>query len=160
MTSATPPTVYFKPPAVPDLEKVSCADFMEFQDALKKSRVIDDKIVYELNATVPTDSFARGINVSERCESLYKQLRSAYASRDSAIKRCVSDTQKKVEEMRKLHESDPNNTDLLKRLRKIQSSLRLLQSEINVEEVVKDRSLKVFYERCRSAYKPPENLGM
>jgi len=38
--------------------------------------------------------------------------------------------------------------------------LRLLQSEINVEEVVKDRSLKVFYERCRSAYKPPENIGL
>ncbi|XP_023225921.1 coiled-coil domain-containing protein 58-like [Centruroides sculpturatus] len=34
--------------------------------------------------------------------------------------------------------------------------LRLMQNELNVEEVVKDRSLKVFYERCRSFYKPPD----
>uniref|UniRef100_A0A671DVX5 Protein MIX23 n=1 Tax=Rhinolophus ferrumequinum TaxID=59479 RepID=A0A671DVX5_RHIFE len=34
--------------------------------------------------------------------------------------------------------------------------LKWMQSELNVEEVVKDRSLKVFNERCRIHFKPPK----
>uniref|UniRef100_A0A3P8WJ17 Protein MIX23 n=1 Tax=Cynoglossus semilaevis TaxID=244447 RepID=A0A3P8WJ17_CYNSE len=34
--------------------------------------------------------------------------------------------------------------------------LKLMQSELNVEEVVNDRSLKVFNERCRIHYTPPK----
>uniref|UniRef100_A0A4W5LC86 Uncharacterized protein n=1 Tax=Hucho hucho TaxID=62062 RepID=A0A4W5LC86_9TELE len=33
--------------------------------------------------------------------------------------------------------------------------LKLMRSELNVEEVVNDRSLKVFSERCRTHYTPP-----
>ncbi|EDK97907.1 coiled-coil domain containing 58, isoform CRA_a [Mus musculus] len=32
-----------------------------------------------------------------------------------------------------------------------------MQSELNVEEVVNDRSWKVFNERCRVHFKPPKN---
>ncbi|XP_034643682.1 coiled-coil domain-containing protein 58 isoform X2 [Trachemys scripta elegans] len=35
--------------------------------------------------------------------------------------------------------------------------LKLMQSELNVEEVVNDRSWKVFNERCRIHYKPPKS---
>jgi hypothetical protein len=36
------------------------------------------------------------------------------------------------------------DVDVLKALRKEQTRLRLMQNELNVEEVIKDRSLKVF----------------
>uniref|UniRef100_A0A8C5BCK2 Mitochondrial matrix import factor 23 n=1 Tax=Gadus morhua TaxID=8049 RepID=A0A8C5BCK2_GADMO len=35
-------------------------------------------------------------------------------------------------------------------------NLKLMQSELNVEEVINDRSLKVFNERCRTHYTPPK----
>ncbi|KAJ7317904.1 hypothetical protein JRQ81_004066 [Phrynocephalus forsythii] len=35
-------------------------------------------------------------------------------------------------------------------------TLKLMKSELNVEEVVNDRSLKIFNERCRTHYKPPK----
>uniref|UniRef100_A0A8B9H350 Protein MIX23 n=1 Tax=Astyanax mexicanus TaxID=7994 RepID=A0A8B9H350_ASTMX len=35
--------------------------------------------------------------------------------------------------------------------------LKLMSSELNVEEVVKDRTLKVFVERCRIHFTPPKN---
>ncbi|KAL3204448.1 hypothetical protein MRX96_011461, partial [Rhipicephalus microplus] len=34
--------------------------------------------------------------------------------------------------------------------------IRLLRNELNVEEVVKDRSFKAFHDRCRLFYSPPE----
>jgi hypothetical protein len=46
-----------------------------------------------------------------------------------------------LKDERTLNDSD---LDVLKALRKEQSRLRLMQNELNVEEVVKDRSLKVF----------------
>uniref|UniRef100_A0A8C5Z2H4 Protein MIX23 n=1 Tax=Marmota marmota marmota TaxID=9994 RepID=A0A8C5Z2H4_MARMA len=38
-----------------------------------------------------------------------------------------------------------------------QELLKWMQSELNVEEVVNDRSWKVFNERCRIHFKPPKN---
>ncbi|CAG0885056.1 unnamed protein product [Cyprideis torosa] len=61
----------------------------------------------------------------------------------------------KVEELRKERESNPDDISLLRRLKAEQTKLRLLRAEVNVEEVVQDQSLKVFYERCRPHYKPP-----
>ncbi|XP_027621705.1 coiled-coil domain-containing protein 58 isoform X5 [Tupaia chinensis] len=100
---------------------VNCEEFAEFQiwklevqdqgvirELLKVMRTIDDRIVHELNTTVPTASFAGKIDASQTCKQLYE-------------------------------------------------SLKWMQSELNVEEVVNDRSWKVFNERCRIHFKPPKN---
>lgn len=34
----------------------------------------------------------------------------------------------------------------------------MIQSELGVEEVLRNQSLKVIYERCRDVYKPPPEL--
>lgn len=39
---------------------------------------------------------------------------------------------------------DPDNFEIMKELKKEQTQLRLMQSELTVEEIVKDRSLKYF----------------
>ncbi|GAB6026723.1 hypothetical protein CHUAL_013230 [Chamberlinius hualienensis] len=133
-----------------------CGDFLEFQDALKKMRSIDDKIVYALNTTIPTNSFRNQVNVTNQCKGLYEQLQESYQHREVVIKKCITEVSERVRvlnEQRKVNESDPNISKLL---RKEQTKLRLMQSEVNVEEVVKDRSLKIFYEKCRSAYKPSD----
>ena len=40
---------------------------------MKTLRLIDDKIIYKLNTSVPTDSFKHEIDAESRCRDLYKQ---------------------------------------------------------------------------------------
>ncbi len=45
------------------------------QDALQQKRAIDDRIVYKLNTSVPTESFAGQVDAKEQCMSLYGEVR-------------------------------------------------------------------------------------
>lgn len=138
--------------------EIPCSDFLEFQEALKKMRTIDDKIIYALNTSIPTDSFKSNVDAATQCERLYKDLMTSYAQRDGAIKKCIAEVSQNIHELKEKQQATSNGDSPqdLKKLRKEQTKLRLMQAEVNIEEVVKDRSLKVFYERCRFAYKPPD----
>ncbi|XP_070189639.1 protein MIX23-like isoform X2 [Littorina saxatilis] len=118
-------------------------------------RLIDDKIVYALNTSIPTQSFEGKVDASKECKRLYEELEESYMSREKAIKKCISKVSEDVNKLRVAKMANPDDGDILKTLRKNQTKLRLMQVELNVEEVVKDRSLKIFYERCRNAYRPP-----
>ena len=37
-------------------------------------RALDDRIIYKLNTTVPTRSFAGQVSAEERCRELYDQV--------------------------------------------------------------------------------------
>ncbi|KAK7494553.1 hypothetical protein BaRGS_00014206 [Batillaria attramentaria] len=136
-------------------QTVVCDDFLGFQETLKRMRLIDDRIVNALNTTVPTQSFARQVDATKQCKCLYEEMEDSYKSREAVIKKCISKVSADVNNLRQLKQENPDDGDVLKKLRKEQTKLRLMQQELNVEEVVKDRTLKVFYERCRDAYRPP-----
>ena len=51
-----------------------CTDFLMFESALKKMRLIDDKIIYALNTSIPTTSFKNQIDPSEKCHDLRQQV--------------------------------------------------------------------------------------
>ncbi|XP_044238497.1 protein MIX23 isoform X2 [Ursus arctos] len=85
------------------------------------------------------------------------ELREAHASRDRVIKNCIAQTSSVVKRLREEREKNLDDLTLLKQLRKEQTKLKWMQSELNVEEVVNDRSWKVFNERCRIHFKPPKN---
>lgn len=136
---------------------VNCEEFAEFQELLKVMRTIDDRIVHELNTTVPTASFAGKIDASQTCKQLYESLMAAHVSRDRVIKNCIAQTSAVVKRLREEREKNLDDLTLLKQLRKEQTKLKWMQSELNVEEVVNDRSWKVFNERCRIHFKPPKN---
>merc|ERR1712179_698622 len=114
-----------------------CHDFFLFQDSLKKLRVLDDKIIYTLNSSLPTDSFKTAFDGEQSCKQLHTQLMNSYSSREESINRCIEETALKVQ-----------------KLRREQSLLRQFQTELSVEEIIKERTLKVFNERCRNFYKP------
>ncbi|XP_046392912.1 protein MIX23 [Ischnura elegans] len=135
-----------------------CDDFLEFQEALKKMREFDDKIVYALNTSLPTESFKANVDSAARCKDLFGELQSNYEHRESSIKKCISVVADKVRNTKTQRETNPDDINLLKILRKDQTKLRLLQAELNVEEVVKERSMKVYNERCRSFYKIPDKV--
>ncbi|XP_020763788.1 protein MIX23 isoform X2 [Odocoileus virginianus] len=112
-------------------------------ELLKVMRTIDDRIVHELNTTVPTASFAGKIDASQTCKQLYESLMEAHASRDRVIKNCIAQTSSVVKQLREEREKNLDDLTLLKQLRKEQTKLKWMQSELNVEEVVNDRSWKL-----------------
>ncbi|NP_001187906.1 protein MIX23 [Ictalurus punctatus] len=136
---------------------LNCADFLMFQEVLKAMRTFDDRIVHALNTTVPTVSFSGKVDVTQTCKELYESLVEAHLRRDKAIKTCIIETSEVVGRLREARAKDSDNLSIIKQLRKEQNKLKLMQSELNVEEVINDRSLKVFNERCRIHYTPPKN---
>ncbi|KAL7835473.1 hypothetical protein SRHO_G00278200, partial [Serrasalmus rhombeus] len=136
---------------------LNCEDFSMFQEVLKAMRTIDDRIVHALNTTVPTASFSGKVDASQTCRELYESLLEAHLSRDKAIKACITETSAVVAQLREERAKDGDNLSIIKQLRKEQTKLKLMQSELNVEEVVNDRSLKVFSERCRIHYNPRQS---
>ncbi|XP_026682280.1 coiled-coil domain-containing protein 58-like [Diaphorina citri] len=54
---------------------MECEDFLQFQEALKKMRDVDDKIIYILNSSLPTPSFKPDTDPSTVCQDLYKQVK-------------------------------------------------------------------------------------
>ena len=44
------------------------------QEALQQLRAVDDKIIYKLNTTVPTVSFAEQNKARDRCKELYEEV--------------------------------------------------------------------------------------
>ncbi|XP_071629660.1 protein MIX23 isoform X1 [Temnothorax longispinosus] len=134
---------------------VECSDFLEFQDTLRKMRQIDDKIIYMLNSTIPTESFKGQVDLATQCKDLFQQIESENKQRTEAITRCVNVTKERVMQLKDLREKNGDgDPSLVKNLRKEQTKLRLLQSELNIEEIVKKRTIQVYYERCRGFYKP------
>ena len=137
-------------------DSVSCGSVGQFKQSLKSLRLMDDKIIYELNKSVPTQSFAHEVDAEARCGSLYKDLLQIYNLREQSIKGCIASRTENIENIRaKLVAGDADSTLLQKTLRSEQSLLKAMQSELLVEEVVKKRSLKVFNERCWQAYDVP-----
>ncbi|KAL5010919.1 hypothetical protein ScPMuIL_013224 [Solemya velum] len=134
---------------------IACDDFLQFQEALKKMRLIDDRIVHALNTSMPTDSFARNVDAAAQCKHLYGELSVVSSQREGIIKHCILEVSGIVKRLKEQRDVDSDNVKLLLNLRKEQTKLRLIQAELNVEEVVKDRTLKTFHERCRNHYLPP-----
>ncbi|CAK1598827.1 unnamed protein product [Parnassius mnemosyne] len=131
-----------------------CPDFLEFQDILKKMRVMDDKIVYALNTSIPTESFRTKVNPSSACQELYIQIQESHKERENVIKNCIVVTADSVKKLRAAKDGKPDDFEVLKNLKSEQRKLRLLQTELSVEEVIKEKTSKLFNEKCRSYFKP------
>ncbi|XP_031552731.1 coiled-coil domain-containing protein 58-like [Actinia tenebrosa] len=139
-----------------EITQMSCADFSEFKEALKVLRLLDDKIMYKLNTSVPTESFAGEINGEAKCRELYTELLDGFKSRENAIKRCIHEVSNNIKSIKEQREANPDDFDLSKRLRSEQTKLRLMHSELSVEEVLKPGSLKKFNDKCWKSFKPPK----
>lgn len=139
-------------------------------------RSLDDKIIYALNTAVPTDSFRAQTDATVKCQDLFSQIQSGHSRREVAIKKCILASAEKVKQLKDARDSDRDNVQNIKNLKSEQTrvsrsfrtlvfdlsmyctvivfQLRLLQSELSVEEVIKDRTQKLFNEKCRNYYKP------
>lgn len=118
-------------------------------------RILDDKIIYALNTSIPTESFKGQVDATVKCKDLFHQIQTGHAQREVAIQKCINAAKDRVKDLKDRRDSGNEDPTIVKSLRKEQNKLRLLQSELNVEEVVKQQTVRVYSERCRSFYKPP-----
>lgn len=63
--------------------------------------------------------------------------------RASAISSCVEENSATVKGLREQRDRAPDDRDAVKQLRKKQTLLRLMQSELTVEEAIRERTMKV-----------------
>lgn len=82
-----------------------CNDFLGFQEALKKMRDIDDKIIYALNTSLPTESFKGQVNAEKKCRELYDKLSEGHKERDQAIRSCIQVSADKLKLLREQREN-------------------------------------------------------
>ncbi|CRK98850.1 CLUMA_CG012044, isoform A [Clunio marinus] len=134
--------------------KLVCGDILLFQEQLKQMRDLDDKVIYALNNSLPTASIKARTdsNPKENCKELYEKLKSSYANREKVIQECIILTAEQVSQLKKQRETN-DDTQLDKNFKNEQRKLRVLKQELGVEEIVKERSLKTFNERCRSYFR-------
>lgn len=115
-------------------------------------RRVDDLIIQTINTVVPTDSFHP--DATKACKDLYEQINTGNEKRESAIKHCIVISADRVKKLKEEKKERTDDIQLNKNLRAEQTKLRMLQVELSVEELVKQRTSKVFNERCRKYFKP------
>lgn len=88
-------------------------------------RTIDDKIVYALNTTIPTDSFKNKIDAHNTCKQLYGELQTGRDARQNAIKNCIAVSTNRVKLLKEQRESNNDDVALLKQLRAEQTKVKI-----------------------------------
>lgn len=130
-----------------------CSDILQFQEQLKQMRDLDDKIIYALNLSLPTESIkARSaINPESSCKELYGRLKQGYDLRGEKIRECIMVTAESVKKL-KVEREKNLDSNIDKIFKTEQRKLRILKQEQQVEDIVKERTLKTFNERCRQFF--------
>jgi len=131
-----------------------CGDILLFQEQLKRMRDLDDKVIYALNNSLPTASIRTrtAANPEENCKGLYDSLRVSYFQREKMIQDCIAYTAEEIGRLK--HQRDESSdVQVEKRIKSEQRKLRVLKTEQTVEEIVKERTLKAFNERCRQFFR-------
>lgn len=91
-------------------------------------RDVDDKIVYALNTSIPTESFKGQLNAKDKCSDLYGQLNSTYDSRNKIIKNCISMTANRVKELKTKKDNDPDDINVYKNFKSEQRKVNIYKS--------------------------------
>ena len=111
-------------------------------------RLFDDKIIYSLNTSLPTESFKSQIDPSTTCTQLYDEVRNShglnnhysiyillptlfqlqtnYKHRDSAIQKCISIGADRLKNLKQEHQKDFDNISLLKQLKAEQTKVTMV----------------------------------
>lgn len=94
-----------------------------FQDGLNKMRSLDDKIIYALNTSIPTDSFRSKVDAPAKCKDLFSQIQTGHAQREIAIKKCIISSADKVKILKDKKERANDDIELLKHLKAEQTKV-------------------------------------
>ncbi|XP_062535585.1 protein MIX23-like, partial [Armigeres subalbatus] len=88
-------------------------------------------------------------NPESKCRELHKQLEVGHGNRQEAIKKCILVCADSVKQLKEKREDNRDDVALNKQFKTEQRKLRLLQAELSVEDIIRERTQKTFRERCR-----------
>lgn len=77
-------------------------------------RGIDDKIVYALNTSIPTESFKKGLNAHQTCKELSEKLGIVYSERNKFIRNCIASTANRVQQLKQTKDNNPDDVTACK----------------------------------------------
>ncbi|KAG0163556.1 hypothetical protein DFQ28_003832 [Apophysomyces sp. BC1034] len=123
------------------LDPTTCYNFSFFKEIMKELRRVDDNIVPRLNST--------DVHSETACADFFKQLAGAYEKREKAINYCLKVMDDEIQKKNKLLEEDPDDYDTRSSVFTDESKRRMIANELVVEDIVRDRTLQVFKNKCR-----------
>ncbi|KAK4510817.1 uncharacterized protein ATC70_005251 [Mucor velutinosus] len=119
-----------------------CFNFSFFKDFMKEFRKVDDNIINRLNST---STQAEGV-----CGEFFKQMSEAYAQRDQAIDYCLKLMDEDLDKKNKKLQEDPDDFDIKNSIFTQESMRQSVSNERYVEEIIRERTLQVFKNKCRA----------
>lgn len=78
---------------------------------------MDDKIIYALNTSIPTESFKGQLDPVVKCKELNTGLQNAYDERQKAIKTCIFQSAEVVKELKTEREKNEGDVQLNKKFK-------------------------------------------
>ncbi|GAN01229.1 hypothetical protein MBANPS3_006779 [Mucor bainieri] len=119
-----------------------CFNFSFFKDFMKEFRKVDDNIINRLNST---STQAEGV-----CGEFFKQMSEAYAQRDQAIDYCLKLMDEDLDKKNRKLQEDPDDFDVKNSIFTQESMRQSVSNERYVEEIIRERTLQVFKNKCRA----------
>lgn len=88
-------------------------------------RDIDDKIIYALNTSLPTESFKGQVDGEKTCKELYAKLQTGHGQREQAIRNCIMMSAESVKGLRAQRDASPDDIELDKKFKSEQRKASL-----------------------------------
>ncbi|GAA5810104.1 hypothetical protein MFLAVUS_003523 [Mucor flavus] len=125
-----------------ELSPSVCFNFSFFKDFMKDLRRVDDNVINRLNGAAT--------QVDGSCSEFFKQMSEAYAKRDEAIDYCLKLMDEDLAKKSKKLQEDPDDFEVKNSIFTQESVRQSISNERFVEEIVRERTLQVFKNKCRA----------
>ncbi|KAI8336195.1 caffeine-induced death protein 2 [Chlamydoabsidia padenii] len=119
----------------------TCFNFSFFKEMMNELRRVDDNIILGLNSTNTHSEHA--------CGDFFNRLATSYKRREDAVDYCLKVMDSEIDRKSSLLQQDPDDLDIQSDLFADETKRRLIDNEMIVEGIVRDRTLEVFKSKCR-----------
>ncbi|KAI9145617.1 caffeine-induced death protein 2 [Paraphysoderma sedebokerense] len=117
-----------------------CSHYSAFKNLLKGHRKVDDNIQLALNS-LPSNS-------DDECKGLFEKVVKSYEVRDQIINGCIKVLEDELSVKEEALKKDQNNYNLQSEVFGSERKLRLVKNELEVEDILRDRTIEIFRARC------------
>ncbi|KAJ1972227.1 hypothetical protein H4R35_004794 [Dimargaris xerosporica] len=131
-----------------DITANTCRNLSHFKEYMKELRRLDDNIMIRLNSTNTHSAAA--------CAELFERLSQAYIRREKAINYCLEVLDGQLTAKQQALDHGMGNASARSALYADDTKRRMIANEFTVEDIVRERSLRVFRDRCRLFTIPEE----
>uniref|UniRef100_A0A914YW10 Protein MIX23 n=1 Tax=Panagrolaimus superbus TaxID=310955 RepID=A0A914YW10_9BILA len=121
---------------------IDCSSLADFQRLLNKYRGLEDRIIFQLNASFTTRSFKDTKATNLICHDIEEKLESVRKLRSDLFNRCINENHEIVQKFK----DDDSKFQLV---RSANSTLRQIRSEQAVDEIIHSQAERVVMERCK-----------